>query len=194
MTPCTTEIAKGIAIDCAHALVKGFTGRALYIPWSVNPQLTINQTNPRVFSAITLGSGVKAKAIYTPLTDPFNGSSVAGNADNGRVMFLKTLAVLIPLHGADNAKDVVEPLMKSAEGGLIIVERKDKRGYGSFVAYGMYDPMKADPSSFSQNETDNGGAASLSFTCTEDYQECNFFDTDYATTKAAFDTLFASAD
>lgn len=193
MTSCTTELAKGIALDCDHALVKGFTGRGLYIPYSVNPSLTISGTNPRVLSAVTLGTGIKARGIYLPTTDPFNGSSVAGNADNGRVMFTKNLSILIPLHGADNSKDVVEPLMKSTEGGLIIVERKDKRGYGSYVAYGLYDPMKADPSSFSQNETDNGGAAALTLTCTEDFEECNFFDTDYATTKAAFDTLFADA-
>ncbi len=194
MSPCTTEIVKGIAIDCAHALVKGFTGRALYIPYSVNPQLTIDSNNPRILSAITLGTGVKAKGIYTPMGDPFNGSSVASNEDNGRVMFTKNLQVMVPLHGADNAKDVIEPLMKSAEGGLVIVERKDKRGLGSFVAYGLYDPMKADPASFSQNETDNGGAAQLTLTCTEDYEECNFYDTSYAATKTAFDTLFAAAD
>lgn len=193
MTPCSIELAKGIALDCEHALVKGFTGRALYIPWSTNPNFTFSGTNPRVISAITLGTGVKARGIYMPTTDPFNGSAIASNADNGRVMFTKNLAVLIPLHGADNAKDVVEPLMKSMQGGVVIVERKDKRGYGSYVAYGLYDPMKADPASFAQNETDNGGSASLTLTCTEDFEECNFFDTDYATTKAAFDALFADA-
>lgn len=193
MTSCTIELAKGIAIDCTNALVKGFTGRALYFPWSVNPVPTISGTNPRVISAITLGTGIKARGIYVPMADPFNGSAIASNEDNGRVMFTKNLQIMIPLHGADNSKDVVEPLMKSAEGGLIVVERKDKRGYGSYVVYGLYDPMKADPASFAQNETDNGGAATLTLTCTEDFEECNFFDTDYATTKAAFDTFFSDA-
>lgn len=193
MSPCTIELAKGIALDCDHALVKGFTGRALYIPYSVNPTITFVSGSPRVISAITLGTGVKARGIYMPTTDPFNGSAVAGNADNGRVMFTKNLSILVPLHGADNSKDVIEPLMKSTEGGLIIVERKDKRGYGSYVAYGAYDPMKADPASFTQNETDNGGAAAITLTCVEDFEEVNFFDTDYATTKAAFDTLFSDA-
>ena len=193
MTSCTIELAKGIALDCDYALVKGFTGRGLYIPYSVNPTLAISSANPRLLTAITLGTGIKARGIYLPNTDPFNGSSVAGNADNGRVMFTKNLSILIPLHGADNSKDVVEPLMKSTEGGLVIIERKDKRGLGSYVVYGLYDPMKADPSTFSQNETDNGGAAALTLTCVEDFEECNFFDTDYATTKAAFDALFADA-
>lgn len=193
MTPCTIELAKGIALDCEHALVKGFTGRALYIPYGVNPTFTFLGANPRVVTAITLGTGIKARGIYMPTTDPFNGSAIASNADNGRVMFTKNLAILIPLHGSDNAKDVVEPLMKSMEGGVVVVERKDKRGYGSYVMYGLYDPMKADPASFAQNETDNGGSASLTLTCTEDFEECNFFDTDYATTKAAFDSLFSDA-
>ena len=190
MTPCTLDIVKGIALDCDQALVKGFTGRALYIPYSVSPTITISSSNPRIITAITSS---KVVGIYTPFTDPFNGSAVAGNADNGRVMFTKNLAILVPSHGADEAKDLIEPLMKSAEGGLVIVERKDKRGLGSYVAYGLQDPMKADPASFARNETDNGGAAALTLTCTEDYEECNLFDTDYATTKAAFDALFAAA-
>jgi hypothetical protein len=190
MTPCIQEIAKGIALDCDKALVNGFTGRAVYIPYSVNPTITQSSSNPRIVSAITSS---KVVGIYTPFTDPFNGSAVAGTADNGRVQWQKNLAVLIPSHGADESKDLIEPLMKSAEGGLIIVERKDKRGLGSFVVYGLLDPMKADPSTYSRNETDNGGAAALTLGCTEDWEECNFFDTDYATTKAAFDALFAAA-
>lgn len=190
MTPCTTEIVKGIALDCAHALVNGFTGRAVYIPYSVNPTITISGTNPRVVSAITSS---KVIGIYTPTINPFTGSSVTSNADNGRVMFPKTLAVLIPSHGADESKDLIEPLMKSTQGGLVIAERKDKRGYGSFVIFGLYDPMKADPTSFTQDEEANGGAASVNLVCTEDFEECNFFDTDYATTKAAFDALFTAA-
>lgn len=180
----------GIAMDCDKALVKGFTGRAVYIPYSVNPTITQSSANPRIVSAVTAS---KVIGIYLPFTDPFNGSAVAGNADNGRSMFTKNLALQIPAHGADVSKDLIEPLVKSAEGGMIIAERKDKRGLGSYVVYGLQDPMKADPSSFAQNETDNGGAASLTMGCTEDWEECNFFDTDYATTKAAFDALFASA-
>jgi hypothetical protein len=108
-------------------------------------------------------------------------------------MYQKNLSVLIPSHGADESKDLIEPLMKSAEGGLVIVERKDKRGLGSYVVFGLFDPMKADPTSFSRNEGENGGAAALTLTCIEDFEECNFFDTDYATTKAAFDALFTAA-
>lgn len=190
MTPCTLEIAKGIALDCDHALVAGYTGRAVYVPYSVAPTLTISAGNPRVVTGVTSS---KVVGIYTPFTNPFDGSNVAGNSDNGRVMYQKNLSVLIPSHGADESKDLIEPLMKSAEGGLVIVERKDKRGLGSYVVFGLFDPMKADPTSFSRNEGENGGAAALTLTCIEDFEECNFFDTDYATTKAAFDALFTAA-
>lgn len=190
MTPCTLEIAKGIALDCDHALVAGYTGRAVYVPYSVAPTLTISGSNPRVVSGVTSS---KVVGIYTPFTNPFDGSNVAGNSDNGRVMYQKNLSVLIPSHGADESKDLIEPLMKSAEGGLVIVERKDKRGLGSYVVFGLFDPMKADPTSYSRNEGENGGAAALTLTCIEDFEECNFFDTDYATTKAAFDALFTAA-
>lgn len=190
MTSCTQTIAKGIAMDCDNALVAGYTGRAVYIPYSVAPTITKSVSNTRIVTAVTSGTVVGIDNAYL---DPFTGSSVAGNSDSGRVMFQKNLAVLIPLHGADNAKDLIEPLMKSAEGGLVIVERKDKRGLGSYVVLGLYDPMKADPASFTRDEAANGGAAALTLTCTEDFEECNFFDTDYATTKTAFDALFTAA-
>lgn len=178
-------------MDCDKALTKGWTGRAVYIPWSVNPVPTFDGTNPRIVKS--LGTPSTVVGIYLPTTDPFNGSSVAGNADNSRVMYTKNFAVLVPAHGADVAKNTIEPLMKSAEGGIIIAERKDKRGLGSYVMIGVQDPAKVDPASYSRNETDNGGAAAMTFTCVEDFEEYNFFDTDYATTKAAFDTLFAAA-
>lgn len=190
MTPCTQTISKGIALDCTKAMVAGYTGRAVYVPYSAAPTLTIDSNNPRVVKAITASSAV---GIYTPFTQPFTGSSVAGNADNGRVMYQKNLAVLVPAHGAGNAKTTIEPLMKSAEGGLIIVERKDKAGDGSYVVLGLQDPVKVDPTSYSRDEEANGGAAAMTFTCIEDYEECNFLDTDYATTKAAFDALFTAA-
>lgn len=190
MTPCTVEIARGIALDCSNGLVAGFTGRAVYIPYSVNPTITKSGTDPRLITAVTSS---KVVGIYTPFTTPFDGSNVAGNADSGRAMFTKSLQVLIPQHGADVSKELVEPLIKSLEGGMVIVERKDKSGYGSFVVYGSQDPMKADPTTFSRNEGENGGSASLTLMCTEDFEEVNFFDTDYATTKAAFDALFTAA-
>ena len=191
MTPCVQTIAAGIALDCEKALTKGWTGRAVYIPWSVNPALSVNAGNPRIISSV--GTPSTVVGIYLPTTDPFNGSSVAGNADNSRVMYTKNFAVLVPAHGADVAKNTIEPLMKSAEGGIIIAERKDKRGLGSYVMIGVQDPAKVDPASYSRNETDNGGAAAMTFTCVEDFEEYNFFDTDYATTKAAFDALFTAA-
>lgn len=190
MSPCTTEIARGIALDCDNGLVAGYTGRAVYIPYSVSPTITKVSGNPRLVSAVTSS---KVIGIYTPFTSPFDGSNVAGNADSGRAMFAKSLNVVIPMHGADVSKDLIEPLVKSLEGGMVIVERKDKAGYGSYVVYGSQDPMKADPTTFTRNEGENGGGASLTLMCKEDFEEVNFFDTDYATTKAAFDALFTAA-
>lgn len=190
MTSCIQEIAKGIAMDCNQALVAGYTGRAVYIPYDATPTLVKDSGNPRILSAVTSS---KVVGIDNAYINPFAGSTVTGNGDNGRVMYTKSLSLLIPSHGADEAKSLIEPLMKNAQGGVVIVERKDKRGLGSYVVLGLYDPVKADPASFTRDEAANGGAAALTLTCTEDYEECNFFDTDYATTKAAFDALFTAA-
>ena len=44
-----------------------------------------------------------------------------------------------------------------------------------------------------RNENENGGDIVVTMSTQEQYFEVTFFDTDYATTKAAFETLMASA-
>lgn len=193
-TPCAASLAANIAIDCAKPIVGGYTGRAVIIPLEDSPVITTSSTDPaRVITAIAPASGAKVVMVDNVFAAPFTGSTKTSNADSGRVKFTKSLAVQIPLRGAEASKNVIEPLMKSAEGFLLVVEKKDRRGLGSYEVLGFHEAVKADPTSYSRNEDENGGAALITLMCNEDVEEVDLFDTDYATTKAAFEALIAKA-
>lgn len=192
-TPCAASIAANIAMDCSKPLVAGYTGRAVLIDLAGAPTITPSSNNPRIIASIALASGAKSVMIDNVFADPFSGSTKSGNTDSGRVKFTKSLTVQIPLRGADVAKDVIEPLLKSPEGFLLIVEKKDRKGLGTYEVLGYQEAVKADASTYSRDESANGGAATVTLSCTEDWEEVDLYDTSYAATKAAFETLIEAA-
>lgn len=193
-TSCAASLAANIAPDCAHPLVSGFTGRAILINWADAPTLTYSGNNPRIITAITLGSGVKVSVVdNVSFQNPLNGTQEQSSADNGPVKFTKTPVVNIPKRGAGTSKDIVEALVRAPLGFLMIAEKQDKVGDGSFVVFGAEQGLKANPDGIVRNEYENGGSVVATLSCIENYFEYTFFDTDYATTLAAFETLMASA-
>lgn len=191
MGKCFGSIAASIALECATPLEPGYTGRNVLIPYSVNPTLTIDTSNKRILSAVSVASGVKLIEVENLGTTPHSGSTTTGNSDAGRPRYTKIHTVLIPMRGADVSADIIEPMVSDPQGFLLISEKKDKRGIGSYEVKGLQSPLKVDPTTVSRDEDANGGSYSLTLTCTEDWAECSFFATDYATTKAAFEDLLA---
>lgn len=193
-TSCAAAVADNMAPDCAHPLVSGFTGRGVLINWSDNPTLTFSGANPRIITAITLASGVKVSVIdNAAVSQPFNGSSEQSNNDEGIVKYQKTVVAHIMARGANAAKNIIEPLSHSPLGFLLILEKKDKVGDGSFVCYGVEQGMKANADGIVRNEYENGGTVVATMSCLETVFEYTLFDTDYDTTKALFDTLITKA-
>ena len=193
-TSCAADIAANIAKDCSNPLVAGFTGRGVLINLSDAPSFTISGTNPRIITAITLGAGVKVAVVdNAAITQPFTGTTVQSTDENGMVQYTKTAVINIPLRGATTAKNIVEPLNSSALGFLLILEKKDKVGDGSYVVIGSEQGLKANADGIVRNEYENGGCVVATMSTVENFFEVTFFDTDYATTKAAFEALIAVA-
>ena len=193
-TSCAADIAANIAKDCANPLVSGFTGRGVLINLSDAPAFTISGTNPRIITAITLGVGVKVAVVdNAAITQPFTGTAVQSTDENGMVQYQKTAVINIPLRGAGVAKNIVEPLHSSALGFLLILEKKDKRGDGSYVVIGYEQGLKANADGVVRNEYENGGNVVATMSTVENFFEYVLYDTDYATTKAAFENLIALA-
>lgn len=193
-TSCAADIAGNIAMNCANPNVAGYTGRGVLINLSDAPTLTRDGSNPRIISAITLGVGVKVAAVdNSALSQPLTGSQVQSTDENGMVQYQKTAVINIPLRGADVSKDIVEPLHRSALGFMLILEKKDRSGDGSYVVVGSEQGLKATADGILRNEYENGGSIMATLSTTENFFEETFFDTDYATTKTAFEALLAQA-
>lgn len=195
MASCIGNIAGNIGLNCESPIEGGYTGRAVLIPMEAVPQLTQDAQNPRIVSAIAIASGAKVVAVDNEGTTPFDGSQTVGNNDAGYVRFAKSVVVRMPERGADFAKNVIEPLVKSGRGFVGVFEKVDRVGDGSFEIIGAQSPLKVvDPSTVQRTEsTTGGGAWQATMQSTEVYAETVLFDTDYATTLAKFEALLAQS-
>lgn len=191
---CVTDIAGNIGLNCTNPLEGGYTGRGVLIPMSAVPTFTRDASNPRIVSAIALAAGAKVCAVENVGSAPLDGSSTTGNGDAGYPKFTKAIALRIPERGAELSKDVIEPLVNSPRGFVGVFEKVDRVGDGSFEVIGVQSPLKVvDPATVTRSETANGGAWSVTLQASEAYAECVLFDTDYATSLAAFEALLAKA-
>lgn len=192
-TGCINEVAANVVVNCAHPIVGGYTGRAVLIPYTANPVLTQDTQNPRIINAIAIDEGKHVVMVDNVMPTPFDGSSKQSTAENGRPSFIKTFAFRIPLRGAVASKEVVEPLLNSAQGYLCVAEKQDKVGHGSLEVIGALQPLKTNGDGISQNEGENDGDITVTMSCTESWYEVELFDTDYQTSKKAFEDLIALA-
>jgi hypothetical protein len=190
---CAGSLAANIAKDCSKPMTGGYTGRGLLIPLSNTLTYAINATNPRIITSITMGASDKLAVIDNVWPSTFDGSNTQSNADSGRTLYGKTFAFRIPLRGAGTSKDIVEPLVESPLGYLAVLEKKDRRGDGSFEIVGYCQGLTVNADGIVRNENENGGDIVVTMSCQEQYFEVTMFDTDYNTTKAAFDTMMLSA-
>lgn len=192
MTPCdNSQFARSIALECSTPLNGGNKGRAVYIPFKSIQEIATDSTNPRVITAVKLKEGEKCIAINNASTNqPFSGSTTTGNTDAGRARYAKVFAFQVPLRGADVSRDTIEAIVNDEEGGLIITEKNDKRGLGSFEVIGLQSAAKVDPTTVNRDETANGGAWTMSAMCTEDFAECNLYASSYDASKKLFDELY----
>ena len=190
MASCVGNIAGNIGLNCENPIEGGYTGRGILIPMEAVPVLTKDALNPRIIEAITIASGAKVVKVDNEGATPFDGSSTTGNNDAGYVKFTKVISVRMPERGADFSAKVIEPLVKSGRGLIGIFEKVDRVGDGSFEVIGAQSPLKVvDPATVTRTESANGGSWVANLQSSEIYAESVFFDTNYATTLAAFEAL-----
>ena len=193
-TSCAASLAANIAKDCATPIVGGFTGRGVLIDIADLSAVTQDGSNPRIITAITLGTGKKLSVVDNAFSQqPFNGSGSQSNTDDGMMKHRKTLVLTIPKRGAKASKEIVEPTYQSPLGYIAVLEKKDRNGDGSFEVVGFEQGLQANADGIVRNEYENGGCTIVTMSTNEVNYEYSFFDTDYATTLAAFETLLTKA-
>lgn len=189
--PCASLLGANLDQDCDNPRIKGYESIALIInrdeiDWSA---MTYNSSNSRIIEAApTMLSGKKPYVIYNPrITNPtpFNGTNNTFAQDSND--YTKTVQFYWEGIGGAAAKDVIEPLKSGSY--LIILQRKDHAGKGSFPIVGLQVGAVAT----AQVQDEETGYWLITMTCNEPAAECEMLKTDYATTKGYFDTLLASA-
>lgn len=194
-TSCAATIADNIAKDCAKPLAGGYTGRGVLIDLAdAAPTFTVSGTNPRIITAITLATGKKLSVIdnvFSP--QPLTGSNSQSNTDDGMMKFRKTVVLSIPKRGAKASKELVEPTFQSPLGYVAVLEKKDRNGDGSFEVIGYEQGLVANADGIVRNEYENGGCTMVTMSTNEVNFENVLYDTDYATTLSAFETLLTKA-
>lgn len=166
---CFPDLAKQLSPDCNELLKTGWTGRARLYQYSRGGVSIVFGSLAKVTNITVPTSGGATIVTYdVSLIDAFTGTAVAGNDDNGRVMFTKTIALKIPYADIDSVSaNNVQPLLKDTEGFLVLLERRD----GAWIVFGAYDACVGDVSSYTQNEYENNGMYTLNLTCTEHVAE-----------------------
>lgn len=193
-TSCAADVVASIQQDCNNPIVGEYTGRAVLFALDQNPVFVQDATNPRIITSITLPNSGKFVAIdnafaATAMAD----SQTQSNADGIDTRFGKTVSFVVPQRGAAVSKDIIEPLTHNGLGFVVVLEKKDRSGDGSFEVVGFQQGLKANADGVARNETENNGATKITMSCTESFFEVVLFDTDYATSKAAFDAMLANA-
>lgn len=188
--PCSAALSGNIASDCANPRVKGYEQLGLIFNWDDVDwaNVTYDANNPRIIKSFVLKEGKKPFALYQNKNNPtnFNGTNTTYNADTDA--YDKTLQFFFEGIGGVDASDVVEPL----KGGnyVALLPRKDHRGNGSFQFIGAQSGIKAN----AQVQDEETGYWLITMVGSEPSAEVAFFDTDYATTKSAYDAFVAQIE
>lgn len=186
-TPCVATLADSITMDCDNPRVSGYEDTALIfnrndIDWS---SVVTDANNPRIIKSFSTMSGKAPFVIYNPKRVPasFDGSNTTLNSENGK--YTKAVQFYFEGIGGGASKDVVEPLANGSF--VILLQRKDHRGHGSFQLMGWQAGMYAN----AQVQDETTGYWLITMNTDETYGDVELFDTDYATTKSAFDDMLA---
>lgn len=187
-TPCLGVVTANLDTDCDNPRVNGYEEVALLfnrsdIDWAA---VTTDASNPRIVKSIAPLTGKKPYVIYNPRVNPapFNGTNATFEQDANQ--YTKTVQFYYEGIGGAASLNVVEPL--KAGSYVVLLQRKDHRGDGSFQLIGF----QAGVTATAQVQDEETGYWLMTMTGKESFAEVSFFDTDYATTKAAFDALLAT--
>lgn len=192
---CAAKIAANIQQDCNKPLVGGYTGRAVIMSAKdfERAEVVRSASNPRKILSIVLppNGSVMSYTIDNVFSAPFTGSTTAGNNENGRNGYLKTLSVRVPMRGADTSMKVIEPLVKSADGFVVIMEKRDKVGDGSYEVIGYQNALRGDIAGVTRDESANGGDWIVPLTTVETWAEVSLIGADetYESARNEFECL-----
>lgn len=185
---CFDDLTGGFAQNCDRPTKSGLRSKGLImnvedidhwvISGAANQFLPVMKAGKVAFPIDVLGS------------NPFTGTNVASANDEFQRSFTKTVVFNIPVSGSAAALKV-EQLTKSQAGFVVTVEGKDAGGdlNGTFMIFGKDEPLLC---TVAKDYVAGVSAPIITATSIEKGYENFLFMTDLATTKTAFDVLYAA--
>lgn len=196
MENCYGEISKNIQMDCKSPMVAGYTGRGLLFPIKSVVFMPLATENTRNLFSMNPKVGEVFYAIDNVFVDPYTGSSKQSTGESGRVMFQKTVQIRIPMRGGVISNKIVEAMHNSADGYVLVLEKKNKEDFGYLEAIGIEVPVKPTADGTTQNEYENGGDIVMVLQTTENVFETNILEAvnmDYPSTHEFFEYCYGQA-
>lgn len=191
---CDFELAQGIAPDCDNPQTRGLEREAIIINRADIDfsALVRDNTNPAIVSTLALKTGTKGYQVLQIGATPYSGTNTAMATGTYRNKFTKTVSFAVLDHCPDTTKNVIDNL---ANGVFVMVVKNNSAGSdgkGRYEIIGLDGGLRAtemprDPNS---EETDGAWVATLQETAPT--SGTFLYDTDEATTEAAFQALLTT--
>ena len=187
---CNKKLTDSILFDCADAPIKGLSGqKAVIINWDDVDRAGSTTDGSKITDLVTTASGISIEWYKELASTATSYAANAEDVDGFSHSFLSRLATT----SADNAERANE--LKN--GRFIVIVQTEYKGADNSEAFKVYGwDSGLELSEMTQGSNENSG--SMLFTLAsregtvERYPYNIFIESDYATSKATFDALFAS--
>lgn len=187
---CNKKITENILFDCADAPIKGLAGgKAVIINWNDIDKAGSTVSGAKITDLVTTSTGFSIEWYKELASVASSYASNTEDVDGFSHSFLARLSTT----SAENAERANE--LKN--GRFIVIVETEYKGIDSEEAFKVYGwDSGLELSEMAQGSNENSG--SMLFTLAtreatvERYPYNVFLETDYATSKATFDALFAS--
>jgi len=189
--PCSNaDLQVNLVPDCNNPRVKGYEKAGVLIRKSEIASFTANSTSNRIIEALTLKALKKTYVVENSRKNPlpFNGTQTTYNREQDA--YDKMVQFYYEGIGGLSS-EAIEGLKN--DDFVLLLERKDKRGDGSFHIFGWENGLSAGNENGAQVQDEATGYWLVTMTTQERFAEYSFFITDYETTKTAYDLLVAES-
>lgn len=189
---CESIIAADIDFACEDLIVKGLEADGLIINRSDIDfsATTFNSSNPNIIESLTLKTGKYAYAVNQMGNTPFTGTQSTLEVGTYRNTWTHDIPIVVLNNGPEVARDIIDGL---SNGTFVVILRNKHKGQSGEAEYQVYGYTQGLVASEGTNDkysddTDGGWIITLQETGAR-MSAMFFFDTDAATTAAAYEAL-----
>ena len=193
MADCDNLIKQDITKNCVDPVVKGVEANGVIINRDDIDYGSIikDATQDNIIKTLLLLAQKRGYKVYSPGATPFTGTKSTLAVATYANTYTRELPIVVLDHGPEVCSNVIEPL-GSGSGFVAIIENKHKgtNGKSAFEIYGLEQGLVASAQEQDKYSEDFQGGWTTTLQETGAKRAAIFyFNTDYATTKAALNTL-----